>query len=228
VVALPAEAETLGGRKSRAGDSFEVAGGAVIVCGIGPRRAAAAAERLVARGARALLSWGTAGGLSSALRCGDIMIPERVLTPDNHDGIAVDADWRARTVKELATRVPVSSGALWSSREPVTAVEAKRVLSNQGMAAVDMESGAVASVANRNGLPFFAVKAICDPAERALPAALLGLMDADGTFRPRGLSGLLRGGIPAWRAAGALRADFAAARQALKLAAEALPVILQP
>ncbi|HET8550974.1 MAG TPA: hypothetical protein VFM97_00680 [Gammaproteobacteria bacterium] len=227
-MALPAEAETLGGRKSRAGDSFDVAGGAVIVCGIGPRRAAVAAERLVARGARALLSWGTAGGLSPALRCGDIMIPERVLTADNPAGVAVDGDWHARTVKELAARVPVSSGALWSSREPVTAVEAKRVLSNEGMAAVDMESGAVALVAAQSGLPFFAVKAICDPAERALPAALLGLIDAEGAFRPRGLSGLLRGGIPAWRAAGALRADFAAARRALKLAAETLPVILQP
>jgi len=43
---------------------------------------------------------------------------------------------------------------------------------------VDLESGAVARVAARHGLPFAAVRAVCDPAGFALPPLALEALDA--------------------------------------------------
>jgi len=54
--------------------------------------------------------------------------------------------------------------------EIVPSAAAKRALwQRTGAAAVDLESGAVA----RAALPFAALRAVCDPAERDLPAAAL-------------------------------------------------------
>ncbi|HET6725554.1 MAG TPA: nucleosidase [Gammaproteobacteria bacterium] len=214
VVALPAEAKTL-----RAYREF------VTLSGIGPRRATAAAERLIAQGVSALLSWGIAGGLSAALRPGDIVLPDFICTPEEPAGLPVDARWRRCIADALTTSL--NPGKLWSSRLPVASVDDKRALCTDGMVAVDMESGAIAAVAARAGVPFVAVKAVCDPADRMLPPAVVGLLDAEGRLTTRGAAGLLRGGLPAWRAANALRRDFGAARHALVAAAEALPVILQ-
>ncbi len=58
---------------------------------------------------------------------------------------------------------------------------AKRALFGAtGAQAVDLESGAVASVAVAHGLPFAVVRAVCDPAERDLPPAALVALNPDG------------------------------------------------
>ncbi|MEQ8698178.1 MAG: phosphorylase, partial [Bauldia litoralis] len=45
---------------------------------------------------------------------------------------------------------------------------------------VDMESHAVAEVADRAGVPFVAIRAIGDPASRAIPRAALAGLGPDG------------------------------------------------
>ena len=45
---------------------------------------------------------------------------------------------------------------------------------------LDLESGAVARIAQAYELPFVVVRAICDPAERDLPPAALVALDPDG------------------------------------------------
>jgi adenosylhomocysteine nucleosidase len=50
-----------------------------------------------------------------------------------------------------------------------------------------MESGAVARVAARHGLPFAVLRAICDPAERDLPPASLTALDDRGRIQPMAL-----------------------------------------
>ena len=65
---------------------------------------------------------------------------------------------------------------------------------------VDMESGAVARVAARHGLPFAAVRAVCDPAGFALPPLALEALDSGGRIGAwRVLRSVLRrpGQIPA-------------------------------
>jgi adenosylhomocysteine nucleosidase len=180
--------------------------GVVAAGGGTPAGAEAAAERLVAGGASALLSFGLAGGLDPALRPGDVVVAAEVI--ENGRRIAVDV--------ALARRFGTPAGTVLAATRAVTTVADKAVpFAATGALAVDLESGAVARVAARHALPFAVVRAICDPAGRALPAAALMAMDAWGAIRPLRLLAALA------RAPGeivdliALGRDAAAARRAL-------------
>jgi adenosylhomocysteine nucleosidase len=98
----------------------------------------------------------------------------------------------------------------------VTAKTALFAATNAG--AVDIESGAVALVAARHGIPFAVLRAICDPAERDLPpAALIPPNQRGGIRLARVFGSVLRqpGQLPFLPA---LAADAAAAHRALRSA----------
>jgi len=172
-----------------------------------PSGAERSAENLVARGATALLSFGLAGGLDPALKPGDIVVPLAVV----EHGVTY------RTDPALSDTIGGWFGGLLVATDSVVVTAAeKSALWRSGMAcAVDLESGAVARVAARNGIPFAVLRAICDPAKRDLPPAALAALDQ-------------RGAIGIWRVAGSiirrpgqipalirLGRDAAAARDAL-------------
>ncbi len=76
-----------------------------------------------------------------------------------------------------------TAGILYAADAVVADAAAKHVLSLRTTAsAVDLESGAVARVAARHGLPFAVVRAICDPAGRDLPPAALVALDSSGAI----------------------------------------------
>jgi len=167
-----------------------------------------AAERLVSGGITALISFGLAGGLDPALRAGRLLVPRDIIT----------CSQRLPTDPGLSERLGgVSIPLLLGARDAVAGAAAKAALfAATGAAAVDLESGAVARVAADHGLPFAALRAICDPAERDLPPAALIALDQHGAIglarvlgsvvaHPTQLPGLL-----------ALAADAAAARRALR------------
>lgn len=220
VVALPIEAGSFGLGHRRAGDCAAFDWGMLAIAGLGFERAGDAARKLVERGARALLSWGVAGGLSPALSPGDLLLPQRVIADQNE--WETDPDLRARLRRVLGGHA-LEGGDLHCSRAPVASVEEKKALAARGMLAVDMESAAVAAAAQRAGIPFVAVKAICDPATREIPAVALRLLGHDGSLRWRAMPSLLREGPAAWRGLNALRVDLAAARGSLWRAARVLP-----
>jgi len=64
-----------------------------------------------------------------------------------------------------------------------SAAEKERLLLSSGAIAVDMESHGAARAATRAGVPFLAIRAIADPAHRALPKAALGAVAPDGSTR---------------------------------------------
>jgi adenosylhomocysteine nucleosidase len=65
---------------------------------------------------------------------------------------------------------------------------AKRLLSARtGASAVDLESGAVARVAHRHGLPFAVLRVVCDPAHRSLPPVAVAAVGNAGAIRPLGV-----------------------------------------
>jgi adenosylhomocysteine nucleosidase len=225
VVALPAEADSFGLEHRHAGDFEAFDWGMLAIAGLGFERAGQAARKLVGRGARALLSWGVAGGLASNLVPGDLLLPARVISENGE--WTTDPVLRAR-VQEVLGGTLREGGNLYCSQGPVTSVEAKRALAARGMLAVDMESAAVAAIAQRAGVPFVAVKAICDPASREIPAIALRLLDQDGGVRWRALPGALRQGPRAWRDLNLLREDMAAARGSLWRPARVLPRCAQP
>ena len=95
---------------------------------------------------------------------------------------ATDDDLRARW-RAAATSAGLSAtgGALSASAGMLRTVQDKQALRRaSGAVAVDMESHAVAAVADAASVPFAAVRAIADPAHRPLPRAVIGIIRPDG------------------------------------------------
>ena len=131
----------------------------------------------MARGASGLVSFGLAGGLDPSLAAGDLVIPAMVIEGD--DSFAADPTLAARFGAMQPARALAGTVALASIAAKRAAWEAS------GAAIVDLESGAVARVASRHGLPFAVLRAVCDPAGRALPPLALAALDAGGRIGAR-------------------------------------------
>jgi adenosylhomocysteine nucleosidase len=174
VVGLAAEARIARGP----GWSIAIGGGTAAGAGN-------AAQRLVNEGADALVSFGLAGGLDPALRPGAVIVPSAVIARDERH--ATDPDL-SRMLGGPMPHVMLGADAIVAS-----AAEKRRLRVATDAAAVDLESGAVARVAAMRGIPFAVLRAICDPAERALPPAALVALDTHG-------------GIRAWRVLAAIAA----------------------
>ncbi len=169
--------------------------------------AQAAARRMIDEDIDALVSFGLAGGLDPALRPGALIVPSEVLVGSTHH----------QTDQNLSRVLGgASAHAVLAGEAIVSSVEEKRSLRERtAAAAIDLESGAVACAAAAYGMPFAVLRAICDPAERALPPAALAALDARGAIRVwRLVTSLVArpGQLPALLALGA---DAAAARRSL-------------
>jgi adenosylhomocysteine nucleosidase len=134
--------------------------------------AAQAARRLIGAGAAGIVSFGLAGGLDPSLPAGTLVVAEAVA--------ANGRVWQADPA--LSARLGGITGHLCLGLDRVVAsTDEKRHLSREtGAALVDMESGAVAEAAAEAGVPFAVLRAICDPAGRALPPAALVALDSTG------------------------------------------------
>ena len=139
-----------------------------------PAGAEAAAKQLVSEGATALVSFGLAGGLDPALRPGAVIIPSVVLSTGRR--FSADA--------ALADRFGGLTGHTSLAGQTVAsdAAEKQRLRAAMQADAIDLESGAIAAVAEIYHLPFLVVRAICDPAERTLPPAALIALRPDGAI----------------------------------------------
>ncbi len=164
-----------------------------------------AAKRLLAGGATALVSFGLAGGLRPDLSAGTVIAPARIVDRDGH-GYSVDVDF-ARQFGPVA-------GVLLAARHVIGTRQAKAEAWRTTQAdAVDIETAAVLDVAA--GRPVAVLRAICDPAERSLPAAALSALDTDGRI---GIGSIMWSVARSPRQIGALVAlgkEAAAARKAL-------------
>jgi adenosylhomocysteine nucleosidase len=143
-----------------------------ILCSGGrPDVAAHQAYQLIATGATTLMSFGIAGGLSSTLRPGSLVVADEIIT---------DFD-RYPALASCASRIRAHVGPIYGSWTIVSNPAEKRALRKRtGALAVDMESGPIARVAMEAGIPFIALRAIADPATRGLPPAALLPLDENG------------------------------------------------
>jgi adenosylhomocysteine nucleosidase len=161
ITGLTAEARLLGGLPC-----FVRAGGGT------PAGAAREAEAAIRDGARALVSFGLAGGLDPGLRPGTILRPAAVLW--RNASFATDADLTDALGGAASGILLAAEAAIAPAREKLAAHAAT------GAAAVDLESGAVAEIARRHGVPFAVLRAICDTASENLPPAALVALDPAG------------------------------------------------
>lgn len=143
------------------------------------KRARDTAHMLAREGATALMSAGLAGALVPELKTGDVIVADRLLTSDK-PALACTPAWVA-ALSGAGTKASLYSAGVAVS----TAEEKHAVAAAHGAAAVDMESYGVGEAAQELGLPFVALRAIADGADRAIPPAALKGLKADGSTDPR-------------------------------------------
>ena len=195
---LRAEARALG---ALSGDQRLTIG----ISGARPDRATLLAREMAGSGVDVLVSWGIAGGLDPALPSGTLILPGAVAGPDGEQiGLA------GPSVGTENAGLIAGSDAVASTPDAKAAIRAAT-----GAVAVDMETHRVARAARDAGIPCIAIRAISDPADRALPPGTEDAVDAAGN--PRILpviAGLIR--RPAsLRALLAAKRDFDSALAAL-------------
>lgn len=162
-------------------------------------------------GISGFISIGVAGGLSPEFHPGDVVVASTVITA--RATFRTCPDWS----RSILTALPNAHYTpVFGAEEPVMSVLEKEALWNAtGAAAVDMESGPVAEIAARYGLPFTVLRVVLDPAHRALPPSALAGAREDGKTdplavmkslirRPGDLPGLLSLADDTRRASGAL------------------------
>jgi len=188
VAALPDEARTLTGHKTGTGEVIELTNHALLcISGIGAQRARAAGEQLLASGARALLSWGTAVALSSELSPGSLLLPVNVIASDLST-LAVTRDWHERLQRNLCNHLSVCTRAIAETKHILyTAAEKQALLVRSTAAAADMESAALGRLAQASGVPFAVLRVVADSADMRLPAWLPQCLDYNGHVRPDAL-----------------------------------------
>lgn len=132
---------------------------------------------LVQRGARGIISFGTAGGISPSLRAGDVVVATAVMTAKDRFDTHLPWSKALLAANSHAHHLPV-----FGVEAPVLSVLEKEALwSATGVAAVDVESRVSAEVARHYGLPYAVLRVIIDPAHRAIPLSALAGVQDDGT-----------------------------------------------
>jgi adenosylhomocysteine nucleosidase len=190
VVAMASEAKALTPQRVATDRITPLAdGSALFLSGMGPVAARRAAHALTDAGVSALAVFGVAGALDGCLRSGSLCCPERILDEQGHAYVADEA-WHERLRQRLAqTSQPLyTNGSLLSVQAPLLTTADKAIARDRfSTLAVDMESAAVASVAQERKLPFVVLRAIVDEASDTVPAALNNSVDAWGRPRTFGL-----------------------------------------
>jgi hypothetical protein len=150
-----------------------------------------------------------------------VIVADTVIAP-NGERWQTDPDWRQALFADLAD-LGAGEGAIAGSDSVLASVTEKRTLfEKSGARAVDMESHAVASAAAWGKVPFAVLRAVADPAGRALPDSALAGLDAVGRLqvwgalrglakRPRDMPGLFALALDARRGFASLRRCAAAA-----------------
>jgi adenosylhomocysteine nucleosidase len=154
-----------------------------VQAGVGRTRAAEGARFLIRRfSPRALVSFGFAGGLTSGLARGTVIIGTEAVGEGSSRTWAANCDLVAqfRAAAE-AEQLPVQEGRVVTSHQLVADPVSKAALqSKSGACAVDMETIGVVEVAHEGGLPWTAVRAVVDSATDTLPPSCLAMLREDG------------------------------------------------
>jgi adenosylhomocysteine nucleosidase len=229
IIAFPSEAAHMAGRRGwrkRDGYAFRrqvLPGGIDLLTGLsgmGIENARGAAKRLVEQGAAALVNTGISGGLDAGLQPGDLVIAGSVILVDAGKASGIwhaDSETAVRAADRLAGEgIPSQCGRIMCSVRPVLSAAMKKEYGERFQSlAVDMESAGVAMAAAEAGLPFFIMRAVCDPFTQSIPPWLFDTLSTGGGVRlprlfgevarrPTAVIGLLRMLIRFRAACGAL------------------------
>lgn len=222
VCGLQSEAAAV--RSAYAGDNIRIG-----VSGANAARAEEIAKAFCGEGACCIISAGVSGGLDPALKPGDLIVADEVVIAEgakNFKSAPSYADEIFDVLKQedggalLGDGQAIERGLVYGSDIIIDSPAHKARLYQQTKAcAVDMESHGAARAAISAQIPFLAVRAIADPAQRVLPPAALNAVRADGStdiwavlralvLRPQQLPALSALGVDARIADQRMRAAF--------------------
>ena len=131
-------------------------------------------------GCRAVLSFGIAGGLDPTLSAGDVIVATGVVSGGKR--------WQAHPALGDSLAASLIAGGIKVKRADIAGVDqplldapAKaKTRQETGAAAVDMESHVASAFAERHNLMFAALRIVCDPASRSMPAIVTTALRPDG------------------------------------------------
>jgi len=193
IVALPEELGTLTAKRLTKGDIYKLSENILLAySGTGPVNAKKAAEKLLDKGAVKLISWGCSAALVNHLKPGNLLLPEQIIRCSGQP-VPVHSLWLAHTHSVLTEYISTNTGNLAESDIIVSSSHEKKQLQLKTQAvAVDMESAAIASLAEQKQLPFLAIRTIADPVNMDLPPAIEYALDEEGDIRlPKLISHIL-------------------------------------
>ena len=163
---------------------FENSKSPIIRCsGANKSSAKGAAQELINMGCDRLLSFGVAGGLSSDLKIGELVIGTSVIRESDGAVFQVDPNWCNAIHSQLSSNLHVSKKKCVGVNEPVSLVSKKNQLAEQFDASfVDMESHILASAATTAGLPFAVLRAVSDTGDMPIPRWVFDGIKENGTI----------------------------------------------
>jgi hopanoid-associated phosphorylase len=135
-------------------------------------------DQLARAGARGIISFGVAGGLSPSLKSGDVVVASSVITSTRQ--FDTDPRW-SQSLRNALPHAVTGRPVFASDSTVMTVLEKVALWKGTWSVAVDMESGAAAEVAEKNGLPFAVLRVILDPAHRSIPLSATVGARQDGT-----------------------------------------------
>ncbi len=152
-----------------------------IVSGMGEDNARICAKTLLEQNISALVSWGTAGALAGNIQSGDLLLADSVISSDGNQ-YSFDIEWGKRIANELCnTSLKIHHGIIAHSQHILAIFEDKKKLYNKTNAmACDMESFAIAKIANDMKRPCISVRAIVDEAPQCIPETIIKNIDIFG------------------------------------------------
>jgi len=183
VVALDKEFQCLSDKSSKRGQPVAISEHLlVIVSGIGPQHARAAATTLIEEGANALVSWGCAAALDSNLKQGSLMMPHRIIDSDGCEFIS-DIMWHDKLKRRLSEEFTVHTEGL-AECSILSNRKQKQALRDESQATcADMESAALARFAQDKRAPFLAIRAIADTAGYGVPRCVTKAVNRKGEVK---------------------------------------------
>jgi adenosylhomocysteine nucleosidase len=227
IIALPEELSTLTTKKIAPGECALISENTLVAhAGTGPNNAIKATELLLAKGSTKLISWGCAAALDHSLNAGDLCLP-KIIIAENQQRYPTHSDWQQHTTKLLSELQAIHSDPLSESHSLVSTRSEKKVLRDAfGSVALDMESAAIAEIAQKANIPYLVIRAIADPSDMDMPDAIPYALNNEGTVdikkliiylltHPDEIPSLIKLGIA-----------FQSARRTLKYAAHALESII--
>ena len=181
VIALPQELRTLTRKRARPGEVINLSPHAnIILSSMGSVNAAAAANKHIESGATLLISWGCCAGLRKDLDAGTIVIPSNII-PANGDSIIAGGTIREKLIDSISRYATIDTGPIAEAENLLRNADYKRELYHKTKAvAADMESAAIAKIANNKNIDFIAIRAIADDANTVMPSCIEKAMNEDG------------------------------------------------